>query len=255
MSKLTISECYFYVENKKVNVELRSRKGFTSPIEFKNRVSAIDFIESISKGSNKRFKKSKREMKIYNKKPQKSLLESSSKLTYRSYVNSLKRLQESSESEYRQKVANLLQGLSDLIGMDLPETQGIINDLEVPEDLGIEPEEAISPEVSLTLIQKVEDDLELTFDDYESLTFYFQKEKFQLTKSIHDYDTPELDIPKGSPSITSTIEYMIALLGVNADRSKEVGENSFTFVYDEEVYKIKHIYTGSGITYARSDEM
>lgn len=251
-----VKECYFYKDDNKYHVRLKDSKNnfIKETLVYESRADVHTFVTDLREGNLSKYCCSALGTMIYNKKPQDRRLVVDSKLVFNAFVKNLTKLSENN-SFYKQKVASILNDVSALLTYDLEDGSLEPHQCTEPQDSidTIIPAPAIDPGIPMHVIAMFEDQLE-TAMNLEDLTFYFQKEKFQLTKAVYDSEVPAPDLPKTAPTILSALDFMITLLGVNADRNKTIGENGFTFAMDEEIYKVKHIYTGSGITIARDDE-
>lgn len=237
-----------------VDLVLGRNKIVKRPLQYKNRTQMNEFIENLIKDEDKRFMVSKLGIKIYNKEPEERLLIRSKESILETYVKNLRILKEN--DSYKKKVANLLRSVSDLIDDD---DKGGLNSTSVmpskdPElnfdTPAIDPKNPIEPSIPMELVLRVQDSLDVHIS-FENLTFWFQNQKWQLTKDGHEFKTPEMPGSKTGKNILNTMDYMSTLLGVNAEKNKELGSNSFTFVDQGNVYRITHIYTGDHNTIRR----
>lgn len=247
-----IKEVYFYqTESGNYKIDLIDGRNniVKEQLYYNSRSDINNFIESLQDNKNTKFEVSKLGMKIYNRKPEQRMLTKSTENIFDIYVNNLNSLNEN--AFYRHKVAKLLRNVSDILDGDAPQEEpddSYYGD-EPEVDCGCEPTQAISPgpaitsEVPMDFIMEVQESLDTTIN-LENLTFWFQDQKFQLVKDGFDEDLPAPMGPKTSHNILGTLEYISNLLGVNAERNTKIGENSIRFVNNENVYKIKHIYTG-----------
>ena len=257
-NKKRVREIYFYkTQSGDYKIDLIDGRNniVKEPLYYKNRSELINFIEALKDNKNTRFEVSALGMKIYNRKPDQRLLTKTSESVFDIYVENLKELKES--SFYRHKVASLLRNVSDILDGDAPiepdcdvkvmPADDPSYEVEVP---AVIPEPVITPEVPMHLIMRIQDtlDIAIMMDD---LTFWFQDQKFQLTRDGFEQDGPELMKPKASHNIAGTLEYIANLLGVNAERSTEMGNYFIRFVDEGNVYKINHIYTGDHNTFRR----
>lgn len=271
-----IKEVYFYkTPSGEYKVDLISgrNKMIKEPIYYGNRSEINDFIEGLQSNKNPRFEVSKLGIKIYNKKPDQRLLKKTPESLLNTYIQNLSNLQEN--SYYRHKVANLLRNVSDILDGDAPMdpsdpcTGSLDSEIDYSSDdansspvmptddpeyetevPSITPDSPIDPGVPIHLILRIQDSLDTTLY-LDDLTFWFQDQKWQLTKDGYEYSTPVPQKPKSSHNILGTMEYIINLLGVNAERNTRIGENSFRFTDEGNIYTIKHIYTGDHNTLRR----
>jgi hypothetical protein len=245
-NKKRVREAYFYKDDKGTyKVQLLDVKNnvASEPFSCSNRLEAMEIIDLIKSDIHGEFSCSSLGLKIYNKRPDQRILTKSTESIFDVYVRNLCLLKEN--EEYSAKVANLLKSVADLIEPDEEKCCGDHDSV-----LGIEPRNPISNEIPLDVVSWLQDGLDVSVN-FDDLTFWFQDQKWQITKDLADYDLPSPKLPKTSHNILGTMEYMINLLGVNAERNREVGENSFRFVLGQEVYKIKHVYTGDHNTFRR----
>lgn len=239
-----VREVYFYkTESGEYKIDLVDGRNnlVKEPLYYPNRNDINNFIENLQADKNTKFEVSRLGMKIYNKKPAQRLLTQHSESVFDTYVKNLSDLKEN--SFYRYKVAKLLRSVSDILDGDAPAEVPMDEPCEVEPKTGVAPESPISSEVPFDIINKVQEALGTAIEPTD-LTFWFQDQKFQLTKDGFEYDLPEPQVPKTSHNILGTLEYMSNLLGVNAERNTKIGENSFRYVDGGDVYKIQHIYTG-----------
>ena len=227
------------------------------PLKYKNRTQLNQFIENLVNDEDKTFMVSSMGIRIYNKEPEERLLVRSKESILKTYVNNLKTLNEN--DSYKKKVANLLRSVSDLIddegNNEKPglKTTNIMPDKDPRvnlDTLAVDPKNPIDASIPMELVLRVQDSLDVSVS-FEDLTFWFQDQKWQLTKDGHEYDTPEMPGSKTGKPILNAIDYMATLLGVNAEKNKKLGENSFSFVDQGNVYRITHIYTGDHNTIRR----
>lgn len=157
-------------------------------------------------------------------------------------------------------LSNLLMNIAQMIDKDAQtDCRGILN--QSPEDIvtkvikapnieveepAIIPASAVNNAVPLSVIETVKSSLSVEID-LNDLTFWFKDLKWQLLKCNSEDDTPELDRPKASNHISSAMQYMGNLLGVNSETNDGVDDLSFRFIYEGNVYKIVYIFTGSHV--------
>ena len=231
-----VREIYFYkTESGEFKIDLVDGQNnlVKEPLYYSNRSDINNFIETLQENKNTKFEVSRLGMKIYNKKPEQRVLTQTSESVFDTYINNLTDLQEN--HEYGDKVAKLLRSVADIV-------EPAVGTPEEIDPITITPKNPVSPEISVPFLNNIEETLQTTIS--EDATFWFQDQKFQVTKDGYEYETPEPMLPKTSHNILGTLEYISNLLGVNAERNTEIGKNSIRFVNEGEVYVIRHIYTG-----------
>jgi len=159
-------------------------------------------------------------------------------------------------------LANLLMTLGQMMQGDSEDKKDDCNVLKIsPEDLvakvikapnieveepAIEPEPAVNDAVPLSAIAAIEQALSVEADPSD-LTFWFKDLKWQLLKYNTEDTSPPAERPKASNHISSSMQYMRNLLGVNSETNEDVDDLSFRFVHEGNVYKIVHVFTGSHV--------
>ena len=262
-NKKRVREIYFYKVESGYKIDLINHRNKLVKSNFKGttRTDVNRFIEALQENKHTKFEMSKIGIKIYNKKPHERLLASTTETLFDSYLRNLNSLKEN--NEYSKKVSALLRSVANIIddettslnSDDLSDEFVSINpttnsdvEVEVP---AITPDLAITVAVPMELVSKIQDSLKTPID-LNNLTFYFQNQKWSLTKDGFGQDNlPEPKRPKTSHAIMSAIQYMINLLGISTETNSKIGENSFRFVDRGGVYKINHIYTGDHNTLRR----
>lgn len=170
-------------------------------------------------------------------------------------------------------ISNLLRSVADLLqggSAKEPEEEDSIKVLTVnPEDLlakvmkapnreeletGVIPKPAVNRVVPLSVIGTVEAGLGAPLDP-EDLTFWFKDLKFQLLAGTDEAVQPPLERPKASNHISSAMQYMMNLIGVNSEVNEDVEDLSFRFTHEGKVYKIAYIHTGSHVRPAGSQNL
>ena len=195
-----------------------------------------EFLKTLESGEDKYSEPSKKSFQVYNRKPEQRMLAKSSTTIFNSYVKNLQsKVSESSSDCYKRKVANLLRSVSDLLDDEEP----------VVIQSAITPDLAVTPDVSLSMIERIEETLGTKFDT-DNLTFWFQDQKWQLTKEGYEQtNLPSMKRPTTARNVEGTMQYMMNLIGavceVTYDESNPV---SFRFVDGDDVYRVSHVYTG-----------
>lgn len=240
--KTRVREFYFYETKTGYKIDLINGRNQLVNDVFHSltKTDVNSFLEKLSNDTHDKFTQSSFGMKIYNKKPEQRMLTKEANTVFETYINKLNSLKE--DTYYRHKVAAILRNVSDIL--DGPEDCQAVEPSD-PEPFII-PEYPISPKIPMELVGQMEEKLKTCFNP-SNATFIFSDEKFQLTKDGHKFDSqiPGLLKPKASNKISSTMQYMVTLLGVNAEKSGEIGDNSFRFTWEDgEVYRVTYIYTG-----------
>lgn len=204
------------------------------------------FLKKLLKGENTKLTPSAFGVEIYHRKPEQRNLHKNPSSIFEAYVKNLQNQGLTENSHYRHKVANLLRNVSDLLDYE-DHMEPVV---EPPEEGcscssdSIVPGPAVEADVPLSLLGNIQETLDVTID-FDNSTFWFQGEKWQLTKDGYEQENlPKMKRPGTSPKVEGSMQYMINLLGVNAEVAYEdKNPRSFKFLHNGDLYRISHIYT------------
>ena len=235
--KITVKEFYFYQKGTdnvySIDIISGANKHVHNAFCVESRDQVYKLVEDITKKKHSKYVESLKGMKVYNEFPEKRVLNHNPRSIVEVYMNNLQQLTESEDSS--KLAAQLLRSVADFISKDNSST-------EIEPLNGVSPENAISTVVPFEVIDYIQEKLNSTIN-LQDLTFYFNDQKWQLHKAIHELDLPKPKRPKSAPVILNSLDYMSNLLGVNGENSVDPNSLFTKFSLNDEIYKISHIYT------------